>query len=284
MTNKTTMGGPRRRAKTPPAQVLTADCPWEHRDKLGRRGAAANYNTMSTRALCKLELPTLARERVLFLWRLASMQRDALDVCRAWGFQDVAELVWQKLRPCQVCAATGRVDVVRIDEQPEIIVPGTDNRCPACKGLRGQTITDDELGAVPSWAGMGTTVRNAHETCIIARPIDGRAPERLNLDVRSYFAAPMLIDIDGDLPESGGRKGALVHSAKPDAFYAIVERLYPGPYVELFGRRRREGWDVRGDQDNKLDLVVEKFRVTWPRRVRDQRLAELRAKAERRRS
>jgi len=282
---KTTKTGSRhrRRAKTPPARVLVADPPWKHRDKLGKRGAAANYQTMSTEEICQLDLPPLAREHVLLLWRLGNMQQDALNVCRAWQFQDVAEVIWEKLRPCQTCAATGRVDVVRIDELPEVIVPGSDNRCPACRGARGVRIVDDELGELPAHIGMGTTVRNVHEVAIIARPIGGRAPERLHADVRSSFAAPMLIDIDGDLPESGGRKGALVHSAKPSEFYALVERLYPGPYVEMFGRRSRENWQVLGDQDSKLDLVVEKFAVTWPRRVREERLAALRAKVDRKR-
>lgn len=38
------------------------------------------------------------------------------------------------------------------------------------------------------------------------------------------------------------------HSAKPDRFYEIVERVSPGPRLELFARRRRYGWDVWGDQ------------------------------------
>ena len=34
------------------------------------------------------------------------------------------------------------------------------------------------------------------------------------------------------------------HSEKPDAFYALVEKLCPAPrYAELFSRRRRKGWD-----------------------------------------
>ena len=32
------------------------------------------------------------------------------------------------------------------------------------------------------------------------------------------------------------------HSVKPDAFYPIVRALSPGPYLELFARRPREGW------------------------------------------
>lgn len=40
----------------------------------------------------------------------------------------------------------------------------------------------------------------------------------------------------------------LPHSVKPDAFYDLVERASPGPYVELFARRARFGWDYFGDQ------------------------------------
>ena len=39
-----------------------------------------------------------------------------------------------------------------------------------------------------------------------------------------------------------------IHSAKPDRFYEMVERVSPGPYLELFARRRRYGWDVWGNE------------------------------------
>jgi N6-adenosine-specific RNA methylase IME4 len=38
------------------------------------------------------------------------------------------------------------------------------------------------------------------------------------------------------------------HSAKPDAMLDMVESVSPGPYVELFARRARFGWDYWGDQ------------------------------------
>ncbi len=40
----------------------------------------------------------------------------------------------------------------------------------------------------------------------------------------------------------------LPHSQKPDAFYDLVEKASPGPYLELFARRARFGWDYWGDQ------------------------------------
>jgi N6-adenosine-specific RNA methylase IME4 len=39
-----------------------------------------------------------------------------------------------------------------------------------------------------------------------------------------------------------------VHSAKPEAFLDLVERVSPGPYLELFARRARFGWDYAGDE------------------------------------
>jgi len=38
------------------------------------------------------------------------------------------------------------------------------------------------------------------------------------------------------------------HSEKPDAFYDLVEQCSPGPYLEMYARRSREGWDAWGDE------------------------------------
>jgi N6-adenosine-specific RNA methylase IME4 len=43
-------------------------------------------------------------------------------------------------------------------------------------------------------------------------------------------------------------KGGPTHSAKPDAFLDIVEQVSPGPYLELFARRARFGWDYWGNE------------------------------------
>jgi N6-adenosine-specific RNA methylase IME4 len=39
------------------------------------------------------------------------------------------------------------------------------------------------------------------------------------------------------------------HSRKPDEVYDLIERCSPGPYVELFARFRRDGWDQWGNED-----------------------------------
>jgi N6-adenosine-specific RNA methylase IME4 len=41
---------------------------------------------------------------------------------------------------------------------------------------------------------------------------------------------------------------AAKHSRKPDAFLDIVEAVSPGPYLEMFARRQRLGWDTWGNE------------------------------------
>ena len=76
--------------------------------------------------------------------------------------------------------------------------------------------------------GMGHYVRGSHETCIIATRGKIRPVIR---NQRSIFSAPRL-----------------AHSEKPEAFYRIVESMFKGPYLELFGRRARENWTVLGNE------------------------------------
>lgn len=42
--------------------------------------------------------------------------------------------------------------------------------------------------------------------------------------------------------------GHIAHSAKPDAFLDLVEQVSPGPYLEMFARRNRLGWDTWGNE------------------------------------
>jgi N6-adenosine-specific RNA methylase IME4 len=81
--------------------VVVADFPWQFGDKLpGKtRGAARQYATMPVEAMG----PFLAGycegmgNVALFLWRVSSMQEEALRVAREAGFAVKSELVWEKL-------------------------------------------------------------------------------------------------------------------------------------------------------------------------------------------
>lgn len=85
-----------------PFKVITADPPWAPKDTLPgpKRGAAKHYPVMSIAELKLLPVcgwfPPIADDAHLFMWRLASMQEEALELVRAWGFTPKAEVVWVK--------------------------------------------------------------------------------------------------------------------------------------------------------------------------------------------
>jgi len=81
-----------------PIQTLLADPPWSHSDQLPGpgRGAGKHYELLTLDVIKNFELPPLADDCRLFLWRVASLQEEALEVMHAWGFTPKAEIVWRK--------------------------------------------------------------------------------------------------------------------------------------------------------------------------------------------
>ncbi len=84
-----------------PARVLYADPPWRFGDKLPGpgRGAAKHYATMTAAEIWQYPLPPVADDAVLFLWRVAAMQYEAICVAEKWGFLVKSEIVWAKQTP-----------------------------------------------------------------------------------------------------------------------------------------------------------------------------------------
>jgi N6-adenosine-specific RNA methylase IME4 len=76
--------------------------------------------------------------------------------------------------------------------------------------------------------GMGFWTRANTEVCLLATK--GK-PRRLARDVRQVIICPRR-----------------EHSRKPDEIYSRIERLIPGPYVELFARHRWPGWASWGNE------------------------------------
>ena len=67
--------------------------------------------------------------------------------------------------------------------------------------------------------------------------------EHVLFGVRGRAAIDPAIRVSNHFAAAKGK-----HSAKPDRFYEIVERVSPEPRLELFARRRRFGWDVWGNE------------------------------------
>lgn len=80
-------------------RVMTADPPWPFDDALpgDGRGAEKHYDLMSVRDIKLFPLPPMFNDSVLFMWRVAAMQQEALDVLSAWDFELKGEIVWKKL-------------------------------------------------------------------------------------------------------------------------------------------------------------------------------------------
>lgn len=84
--------------------------------------------------------------------------------------------------------------------------------------------------------GMGHFPRPMHEPLIVARR--GKLKfQRCNVGSVQEWPQPR-----------GRMNGGKIHSAKPDESIDLIESASPGPYVELFARRARFGWDYWGDQ------------------------------------
>lgn len=135
-----------------PFRVIVADPPWKFGDKLPAiRGAESHYPCMKTEDLCKLDLPPIADNALLFLWKVAALTEDALNVMHMWGFTMKTEIVWVKTK----------------------------------KGLEF-----DEAESVDDLSfGMGRYTRAAHETCLVGAR--GKALELVkNHSIRSVFFAP----------------------------------------------------------------------------------------------
>jgi N6-adenosine-specific RNA methylase IME4 len=76
--------------------------------------------------------------------------------------------------------------------------------------------------------GMGHWTRSNPELCLL---FTRGKPKRLSASVRKLIEAPVR-----------------EHSRKPDEVYDSIEELVAGPYLELFARTPRLGWDQHGDQ------------------------------------
>jgi N6-adenosine-specific RNA methylase IME4 len=81
--------------------------------------------------------------------------------------------------------------------------------------------------------GMGYWSRKQTETCLL---FTRGKPKRMDKGVRQLIVAPRR-----------------EHSRKPDEQYERVERLVAGPYLEMFARQSRPGWDSWGNETTKFD-------------------------------
>ena len=82
--------------------------------------------------------------------------------------------------------------------------------------------------------GMGGFIGNDHEPVLVARRGHAQFTSDIRLGGVHFWRQTYL--------------HGKVHSAKPEAFLDFVEQSSKGPYLEMFARRHRLGWDVHGNE------------------------------------
>ena len=168
-------------------RTLVADPPWRYdlraADETHR--ARVPYGTMTQQELLGLPVGLWAQEDShLYLWTTNAHMGEALQLAKAWGFDQKTIITWVK----------GRI----------------------------------EGGRLVQHMGTGDSYRGASEHILFCKR---GSLSVMNHDMTTVFIAP--------------RKE---HSEKPAAFYDIVERMSPGPYLDVFARTQRFNWDTWGNE------------------------------------
>lgn len=90
--------------------------------------------------------------------------------------------------------------------------------------------------------GLGYYTRSNPEYCLIG--VKGSIGRPKNKSISSIISSPIR-----------------QHSRKPDHIHGLIESMYDGPYIELFARTDRNGWDVWGNEVGKFECPNSVFDI-----------------------
>lgn len=223
-------------------QVIVADCPWSFKDSLKmsdvKRGAEANYNTMTISEIKELPIKDLTNPNgaILALWVPSSLLQEGLDTMKAWGFAHKQTYVWVKTKKesLRSLLPTLLEDVISTGSSIEKRA-GTYNSVKYKRKVWKNYFIDifkafslDNILAF----GMGRLFRQTHEVCLIGTSNSKIYKHLKNKSQRSVSFA-----------------SNLKHSAKPEHLQDSLEIMFPkGDKLELFARRHRSGWTCLGNE------------------------------------
>lgn len=242
---------------SPPYSTIVADPPWHYDNVHAAWGdnpaRPMPYSTMTNDEISRLPVMELAAPGAhLYLWTTNQHIWAARDIAIGWGFDPAQVLVWAKPPagdgPGGIFANTtefvvyARRSVVakrQVQRAGAAIRAAREaaglNRSELHRLVRGGRPTgivfrwedDDCLPGVEDWERLCDAIPALRQ---VERPYVPPAPrkERCRID-STWWQWP---------------RGP--HSVKPPAFLDIVEKVSPGPYVELFARAPRLGWDHHG--------------------------------------
>lgn len=251
-------------------RTIVADPPWDLTTgppfATGGTSRPVPYPTLTVDEIKALPVRAMSDnldcDAHLYLWTVNAYLSDAFDVCRAWGFHPAQAIVWAK-----ATIGTGlggswpsNVEFVIFARRPKVVA-----RPDVLRLTRALADAADAVGITRRQVDehMGTSDMAgwwlSHVETRCACPTDEQWPrlrdflrlgETLDSTVARINAAKGTAERQklSRAPSSWFTWPRGEHSAKPDAFLDIVEQVSPGPYVELFARRARFGWDYWGNE------------------------------------
>lgn len=205
---------------------LVIDPPYSFSDKLSmseiKRGAEANYSTMSNEDLFKLPIKEIADPdgALLALWVPSSLLQLGLDLMKAYGFRQTQTFIWVKTKKEPLIELIAEIkrniknkSIKEVIEEIRLI----------SENFSINSITSLFLGRL---------FRQSHELCLIGINNTKIYQKLKNKSQRSVCLAPNL-----------------KHSSKPELLQDSLELMLPEvKKIEIFGRRSRPGWTVLGNQ------------------------------------
>jgi len=191
--------------------VVLADPPWSFRaysEKGLGRSAEKHYPTMSREKILQIPVRKIITDQAaLFLWTTYQDLDFAIkEVIPAWGF------IYKTVAFIWIKIKRNFVPIIK-------------------EGFFGFDLPDKQtaIGILENCLAMskGYYTRKQSEICLLATT-------EKNPVIKSHNIPDIILAERED------------HSRKPYSVYERIENLFDGPYIELFGRTRRNGWDVLG--------------------------------------
>ena len=204
---------------TGPFRCIVADPPWDYAGKTPpwRSTSTPTYDLMPLDAICSLPVGQIATgDAHLYLWAVLPMMREAYEVVEAWGFTPETVLTWCKPGPGLGGGFRGNTEHLIVARRGWSAVNPT---CATCGGrARGARKCGCEN---PAWRVKGVPLAET----------DAQRQSFTGTGDGTWFVAQRR-----------------EHSEKPELFQDLIERMSPGPRLELFARRQRLGWTVWGNE------------------------------------
>lgn len=223
---------------------IVADPPWPYSGRfVGPRSVGGQgwrpmpYPTMTLEEISALPISTLSAPGAhLYVWTTQRFLWDAKDIMVKWGFAVIKTLTWCK-KP--------------VGQGPGGAFANTTEFCLFGRLKVGAKVRDAREAAGISQGELDTIIRGK-VTRISKRWEDDDCLPSMGDWEKLKIALPTLA---GEMCESPRLCNTTwwnwprkKHSEKPEAFQTVVESVSPGPYLELFARRKRLGWHAWGNE------------------------------------